>query len=133
GRAVRRVAAAVGDGAGVERVHAREDLDERRFPGAVLAQQGDDFAGADVYTCIDEGLRAAKVLRHAAHGQQRLARLGRDVARGNHSEIVIVDDNEDGVLLMRLIAAAVAVAAALSAQAGAQETKPVPKDSMRVT
>ena len=34
---------------------------------------------------------------------------------------------------MRLIAAAVAVAAALSAPAGAQETKPVPKDSMRVT
>ena len=34
---------------------------------------------------------------------------------------------------MRLIAATVAVAAALSAQAGAQETKPVPKDSMRVT
>ena len=34
---------------------------------------------------------------------------------------------------MRLIAATVAVAAALSAPAGAQETKPVPKDSMRVT
>ena len=34
---------------------------------------------------------------------------------------------------MRLIAAAVAVAAALSAPVGAQETKPVPKDSMRVT
>jgi len=34
---------------------------------------------------------------------------------------------------MRLIAAAVAVAAALSAPAGAQEAKPVPKDSMRVT
>ena len=33
---------------------------------------------------------------------------------------------------MRLIAAAIAVAAALSAPAGAQETKPVPKDSMRV-
>ena len=73
---VRHVAAAIGDGAGVERVDAGEDLDERRFAGAVLAEQRDDLAGADVDARIDERLRAAELFRHAAHCQQGRSGLG---------------------------------------------------------
>ena len=36
------------DRAGIERVDAGENLDQRRLAGAVLAEQRDDFAGADV-------------------------------------------------------------------------------------
>src|SRR5204863_2495121 len=64
------VAPAIGDGARVERVDPCENLDERGLAGAVFAEQRDNFARADVYTCIDERLRAAEVLRHAAHGEK---------------------------------------------------------------
>ena len=51
---------------------AGEDLDERGFAGAILAEQRDDLAGADVDARVAEGVRAAELLRHAAHGQERL-------------------------------------------------------------
>ena len=57
----RRVAAAIGHRALVERVDAREDLDERGFAGAVLAEQRDDLAGADVHADVVQRLRAAEL------------------------------------------------------------------------
>ena len=47
------VAAAVGHRAGVERMDAGEDLDERRLAGAVLAQERHDLACADVDPRVD--------------------------------------------------------------------------------
>ena len=69
---MRHVYALVGDRAAVGGVDASEDLDQRRLAGAVLAQQGDDFAAADAHADIAEGLRSAKALEDVAdlkHGQ----------------------------------------------------------------
>ena len=77
---VGHVAAAVGHCAGVERMDTGEYLDQRRFARPVLAQERHDLARADVDPRVDECLRAAKVLGHAAHRQERLAGPRRNVA-----------------------------------------------------
>src|SRR4030095_17060772 len=75
------------------------DLDERRLARAVLAEQRDDFASADLDSRVGECLCAAELLRDAVHGEQGLSRRRSHVARGNHSEIVIVDDAGDNGLV----------------------------------
>ena len=42
------IASAPGHAAGIERMHAGEDLDQRGFAGPVFAQEGDDLAAADL-------------------------------------------------------------------------------------
>ncbi len=69
----------VEDGAAVGRVNAGEDLDERRFAGAVFAEQRDDLAAPDFHLHVVQRLRAAEALRDAArlkHGPSRPATAG---------------------------------------------------------
>ena len=65
---------AVTHDAGIERMDPGEDLDQRGFAGAVLAQERDDLTRAHFDACVTEGARAAKPLRHAAHRQKILFR-----------------------------------------------------------
>src|SRR5687768_2112657 len=48
----------------------REDLDQGRLAGAVLAEQRDDLSRAYLDARIAQSVRAAKPLRHAAHDQE---------------------------------------------------------------
>ena len=50
-----------------------ENLDQRRFARAVLAEQRENFAGVEAHADVAERLGAAKLLRHPAHDQQSLA------------------------------------------------------------
>ena len=50
---------------------AREDLDEGRFPRAILAEERVDFAGFDIQIEIVERERSGKALRDPANGEQR--------------------------------------------------------------
>ena len=61
------VLAVVGDRAAVGDMHARQHLDERRLAGAVLAEQRDDLALADVHADVEQRLRAAEPLGERAH------------------------------------------------------------------
>ena len=51
--------------------HAREDLGERRLPGAVLADQRMHLAGHEIEIDIAQHLDTAKGLRDAARDKQR--------------------------------------------------------------
>ena len=70
--AVGHVPSVVAHSPRVGRVDAGEDLDERGFAGAILAQERHDLSRADIDARVTEGVRAAKSLRHAAHGHERL-------------------------------------------------------------
>ena len=83
GQAAQRMSdvdAAKADAAGVERVHAGQNLDQRRLAGAVLAQERKNFAGLEGHTDVRERFRAAEALEDAAHLQQ-FARV-RPLVRG---------------------------------------------------
>ena len=60
-----------GHGAGVGRVDAREHLDEGRLAGAVLAEEREDLAPAQVEADVGDGARAAEGLGHSVEGQDR--------------------------------------------------------------
>ncbi len=68
---------------------AGEDLDQRRFPGAVVADERDDFAGMDVEFDVGQRRDRAEMLRDAAQAQHRLgsgaARCGGSVIVGSRS------------------------------------------------
>ena len=53
-------------------MHAGENLDQRRFAGAVVADQRDDFAGVDVEVDVGQRRDRAKVLGDAAQAENRL-------------------------------------------------------------
>ena len=71
---LRHVPAAIADGAFVQRIDAREDLDQRGLSGAVLAEKRDDLAGAHVHADVVESLRSAEELGDVPHLEQRIAR-----------------------------------------------------------
>ena len=68
------VGAAKADLAGVERVDAGQNLDQRRLAGAVLAEQRKNLAGPEGHADVRERFRAAEALEDAADLQQ-LARV----------------------------------------------------------
>ena len=74
---MRHVLAVVGNGPAIERVDAGEDLDERRFARAVLAEQRDDLAASDAERRVGKRLRAAETfidvagLKHGARARAR--------------------------------------------------------------
>ena len=55
----------------VAAVHAGQDLEQRGFARAVLADQGVDFAGRDTQFGVDQGMHAGKGFVHMTHVQQR--------------------------------------------------------------
>ena len=81
----RDVPAAIADGALVQRVDAREDLDQRGLAGAVLAEERDDLAGVHVHADVVERLRSAEELGDVPHLQQRIARRRRRRAPADRS------------------------------------------------
>src|ERR1700689_1700504 len=62
--------AAKADTARIERVDAGQNLDQRRFAGAVLAQESKNFAGLESHTDVRERFRAAEALEDATDLQQ---------------------------------------------------------------
>ena len=64
------VDAAKADGAGVERVDAGQNLDQRRLARAVLAEERENFAGVEGHADVRQRLGAAEALEDAAHLQQ---------------------------------------------------------------
>ena len=64
------------DRAGARRMHAGEDLDQRRFAGAVVADQRHDLAGVHVEVDVGQRRDGAEILRDAAQAQHQL-RLAR--------------------------------------------------------
>src|SRR5690606_30083819 len=54
------------------RMHAAQDLHERRLSGAVLANEGVDFAALDPEIDVVESLHSRKALGNAAHFQNRV-------------------------------------------------------------
>src|SRR6185437_2412425 len=58
--------------AGVRLLRARQDLQQRRFAGAVLAKQRVDFAGGDFEPHIVKRLHAGKALADSRHAEERL-------------------------------------------------------------
>ena len=58
-----------GDLAAIGRIEARHQLDQRRFAGAVLAEQRGDLAGAHVEIDVVERQHARKGFRDAARDQ----------------------------------------------------------------
>ena len=69
-------AAAQPDLAAVGAVHARQDLDQRRLAGAVLAQQSVDLAGPHLEVDGIERERAGEALGQPPDLEQRWLRLG---------------------------------------------------------
>ena len=51
------------------RVHTRDDFNERRLPGAVLADDGVDLAGAHLEGNLSQRMRPAEVLVDRVHLQ----------------------------------------------------------------
>ncbi len=70
-RAERDLAAVEDDPALVRRDDAGQDLDQRRFSGAVLAEYGMNTPGRDGEVCVLKGAYAAVSLRHALHAEDR--------------------------------------------------------------
>ncbi len=68
-----RIAPAERYAARIQRVDAGEDLDERGLAGAVLAEQRQDLAGADLEVNVIKRERAAKALGYAPEPQHRCA------------------------------------------------------------
>ena len=66
-REARHVGAAKGHRSFIERINLGEDFDQGGFARAIFAEQSQDFAGFKVHADIAQGLRAAELLRHAAH------------------------------------------------------------------
>src|SRR5262249_46666889 len=65
--------------------HARQDLDQRRLAGAVLAEHGVDPAARTGKPGAVERPDAAVVLRDPLHPEQRRARVGgRPIGDGGH-------------------------------------------------
>ena len=60
------------DRAGARRDHAAEDLHQRRFAGAVLADEADHFARADGKADVVQRLDAGIHLRDSRHLQERI-------------------------------------------------------------
>ena len=77
-----RVAPAELDAAGIQRVDAGEDLDQRGLACAVLAQQRQDLAGAELEVNVIERQRAPEALGYASELQHRCAlRADRSIRR----------------------------------------------------
>ncbi|MNU05276.1 hypothetical protein D3C72_2500140 [compost metagenome] len=57
-------------------MHARNHIDQRRFAGAVVTDQGDDLARLDREAEILDGDDAAKALADIVEGQDRLGHCG---------------------------------------------------------
>ena len=68
--------AAERDRAGAGLMDAGEHFHQRRFPGAVVAHQRDDFAGMHVELDVRQGRDRSEVLRDAAQAQHQLAGPG---------------------------------------------------------
>ena len=66
-----RFLAANGDGSGIARIGAGENLDQRRFAGAVMADQRHDFAGMKIDRHPIDGVNAAEGERNVAHLDKR--------------------------------------------------------------
>ena len=60
------------DAAAGGRHHARQDLEQRRLAGAVLAEQAEDLAAAHVERDVAERGHAGKMLGHALDGEQHV-------------------------------------------------------------
>ncbi len=52
-------------------MRAGEDLDQRRFPGAVVADKGDNLAAANVQVDVCQSGNGAEILRDASKAQHR--------------------------------------------------------------
>ena len=77
-----RVVSAELDAAGIKRVNAGEDLDQRGLARAVLAEQRQDLAGAKLEVHVIERQRAPEALGYASEFQHRCAlRAGRSIRR----------------------------------------------------
>ena len=60
--------------AGVRLLDTADDLHQRRFAGAILAEQRDDLAGADVEVDAAERVNTRKALLNRPELEQRRAR-----------------------------------------------------------
>ena len=79
----RRIGRAIDlDGAAVGRDDAAEDLHQGRFAGAVLADEADDLAGANLQAEIGERHHAGIGLADAGQPQERLTGRGHGNGRG---------------------------------------------------
>ncbi len=74
-----------GDAALLRRVEAVDDVEHRSLAGAVRADDGADFAFADVERHVADGFDAAERQRHILDREQRLADSGVGTARRPHS------------------------------------------------
>ena len=92
----RRVAAAIGHRALVERVDAGEDLDERGFAGAVLAEQRDDLAGAR-HACRHRSAPAFRRTAWRRSGRRATARARRARRRRLRPDAVVCDGLPAGI------------------------------------
>ena len=75
GRARRDLFAAQADDTGIAREHAGDDLDQRRFAGAVLAEQRMDLAGAKREVDLLQRAHRTEALADPAHLQQGRSRI----------------------------------------------------------
>jgi len=66
------VTAVVRDRTSVQGMDTRENLDQGRLARPVFTQQSDYLATTHVDSGRNKGVRAAKLLRHSAHGQKVL-------------------------------------------------------------
>ncbi len=62
--------------AGIRRIYARQNFDQRRFAGAVLAEQGVDLAARGHRNPRVERERAGEALGQAGDREQRRGRRG---------------------------------------------------------
>src|ERR1700722_3491807 len=101
------------DTAGARGMHAVEDFENRRFPGAVLAEQSVNFAAEDFKIDIIEGANAAEMLGYAGHPHRarlrrrpmrRSRRLGSLRLVGHVSNGVWLIERRDPAMLSRRIA-----------------------------
>src|SRR6185503_15190430 len=74
-RLMRRLQAVDLENAAVGRERAENDIDESRFPGAVLTQQDMDLAAADIERHTLERVDASERFRNVSKGDDDLVRL----------------------------------------------------------
>ena len=73
----RNLCAAIENGSLVGGMDARENLDQRRLAGAILAEQREHLSALELKADIVERLGAAESLRDALDRKNRVARCGR--------------------------------------------------------